>query len=64
MPSNELTLEQQFELRVAQEHVRGLSQEQMQKLLLQVVRQIMVRDNQIKALGELIAVQENIIEVL
>ena len=64
MPSGELTLEQQLRLRIVEEHVKNLSKEQTQKLLLQVVRQVMVKDNHIKTLQELIAVQDNIIEVL
>ena len=64
MPSGELTLEQQLRLRIVEEHVKNLSKEQTQKLLLQVVRQVMVKDNHIQTLQELIAVQDDIIEVL
>lgn len=64
MPSEKLTLEQQFKLRVVEEQVRGLNIEQTKNLLLQVVQQIMIKDNQIKNLRELIAVQDDIIEIL
>jgi hypothetical protein len=45
----ELTLEQQFKLRVLQDHVQGLSQKQAQNLLLVAVRQGMLKDNILKS---------------
>jgi hypothetical protein len=46
----ELTLEQQFNLRTYEEMVKGLSQEQAQMMLLDVLRQLMMKDNAIKSL--------------
>lgn len=43
-----LTVEQQFKLKVLENHIQGLSQEQTQKLLLLAVQQGMVKDNIIK----------------
>ncbi|HEY9663213.1 MAG TPA: NblA/ycf18 family protein [Allocoleopsis sp.] len=46
----ELSLEQQFSLRAYQDQVKGLDQEQAQDLLLQVLRQLMIKENVIKHL--------------
>ncbi len=45
MEPTELTLEQQFKLKVLENHIQGLSQEQLQKLLLLAVRQVMTKNN-------------------
>ncbi|NEP59428.1 MAG: phycobilisome degradation protein nblA [Symploca sp. SIO2G7] len=49
MPSK-LSLEQQFKLKVYQEQVKELSQEQAQDYLMEVLRQMMVKDNLVKHL--------------
>ncbi|MEA5502725.1 NblA/ycf18 family protein [Halotia wernerae UHCC 0503] len=41
----ELTLEQQFKLKVLEIHIQGLSQQQAQKLLLKFVQIGMIKDN-------------------
>ena len=46
----ELTLEQEFSMTVYEEQVKGLSQEQAQKFLLDVIQQLMVKDNVIRSL--------------
>ncbi|MDZ8186274.1 MAG: NblA/ycf18 family protein [Nostoc sp. ChiSLP02] len=46
----ELTLEQQFRLQNLKEQVKNLSQEQAQEFLLEVLRQMMVKDNLVKHL--------------
>jgi acyl-CoA-binding protein len=46
----ELTLEQEFSMTVYEEQVKGLSQEQAQKFLLDVLQQLMVKDNVIRSL--------------
>jgi hypothetical protein len=46
----ELSLEQQFNLRTYADQVKGLDQEQAQQLLLQVVRQLMIKENVIRHL--------------
>lgn len=46
----ELSLEQQFKLKVYREQVRGLTLEQSQEYLLEVMRQLMVKENMIKHL--------------
>jgi len=46
----ELNLEQRFNLKLYEEQVKGLSQEESQKFLLEVLRQLMVKDNMIKHL--------------
>jgi hypothetical protein len=46
----ELSLEQQFNLRAYQEQVKGLDQTQAQEMLLEVLRQLMVKENVIKHL--------------
>jgi hypothetical protein len=45
MKSIELTLEQQFQLKVLEMHIQGLSQEQAQKLLVKFVKIGMIKDN-------------------
>jgi hypothetical protein len=45
MNSIELTLEQQFKLKVLEIHIQGLSQQQAQKLLLKFVQRSMIKDN-------------------
>ena len=46
----QLTLEQQFKLQVLKEQVEGLTKEQAQDYLLEVFRQMMVKDNLVKHL--------------
>ncbi|MBW4643174.1 MAG: NblA/ycf18 family protein [Goleter apudmare HA4340-LM2] len=46
----ELNLEQKFNLKLYEEQVKELSQEESQKFLLEVLRQLMVKDNMIKHL--------------
>ena len=46
----ELTPEQKFKLRVIQDQVRGLSLEQAQDYVVEVFRQMMVKDNLVKEL--------------
>ncbi|HHP7232035.1 MAG TPA: NblA/ycf18 family protein [Xenococcaceae cyanobacterium] len=46
----QLTLEQQFKLQVLKEQVQGLTKEQAQEYLLEVFRQMMVKDNLVKHL--------------
>jgi Phycobilisome degradation protein nblA len=48
--SLELTLEQEFNLTVYAEQVKNMSQEQAQSYLVEVLRQVMVKDNLIKQL--------------
>jgi hypothetical protein len=43
-----LSLEQEFSLRKYEDNVKELSHEQSQKMLLEVLRQLMVKDNLIK----------------
>lgn len=45
-----LSLEQQFNLKVYEEQVKALSQEQSQAYLLEVMRQLMIKENVIKHL--------------
>ena len=45
-----LTVEQQFTLRVLTQQVKSLNQEQAQEYLLEVLRQMMVKDNVVKQL--------------
>ncbi|GET42793.1 MULTISPECIES: NblA/ycf18 family protein [Microseira] len=45
-----LSLEQQFNLKAYEQQVKGLSQEEAQGFLLEVMRQLMVKDNVIKHL--------------
>jgi len=49
MPGN-LSVEQQFKLKVVQDQVRGLSLEQAQEYVVEVMRQMMVKDNLVKHL--------------
>ncbi|MFM7449379.1 MAG: NblA/ycf18 family protein [Leptolyngbyaceae cyanobacterium] len=44
----ELTLEQKFNLKIYQEQVKSLSHEESQEFLLEVLRQLMVKDNMLK----------------
>lgn len=46
----QLTLEQQFQLQVLKDQVRGLSKEQAQDYVIEVFRQMMVKDNLTKHL--------------
>jgi hypothetical protein len=48
--SAQLTLEQQFKLQILKEEVKQLSQEQAQEYLMEVFRQMMVKDNLVKHL--------------
>jgi len=45
-----LSLEQQFKLEVLKDQVKSLSQEQAQSYLIEVFRQMMVKDNLVKHL--------------
>jgi hypothetical protein len=44
----ELTVEQQFKLKVLENQIQGLSKEQAQKLLLKAVQRGMIKDNIIR----------------
>jgi hypothetical protein len=44
----ELSLEQKFNLKLYEEQIKELSQEESQKFLLEVLRQLMVKDNMLK----------------
>ncbi|MDJ0617585.1 MAG: NblA/ycf18 family protein [Calothrix sp. MO_192.B10] len=46
----QLSLEQQFRLQTLKEQVKNLSQEEAQNFLLEVLRQMMVKDNLVKHL--------------
>ncbi|MDY7008803.1 MULTISPECIES: NblA/ycf18 family protein [Okeania] len=46
--SNSLTMEQQFKLQVLREQVKGLSREEAQEYLVEVLRQTMVKENLFK----------------
>ncbi|MCC5619918.1 NblA/ycf18 family protein [Nostoc sp. CHAB 5715] len=46
----ELNLEQKFNLKLYEEQIKRLNQEESQKLLLELLRQLMVKDNMIKHL--------------
>ena len=48
--SAHLSMEQQFKLKVLQEQVKDLSKEQAQEYLLEMFRQMMVKDNLVKHL--------------
>ncbi|MBE9046665.1 NblA/ycf18 family protein [Pleurocapsales cyanobacterium LEGE 10410] len=48
--SSQLSIEQQFKLKVLQEQVQTLSKEQAQEYLLEMFRQMMVKDNLVKHL--------------
>jgi acyl-CoA-binding protein len=45
-----LSLEQQFNLKAYEQQVKGLSQEEAQGFLLEIMRQLMIKDNVIKHL--------------
>jgi hypothetical protein len=45
-----LTIEQQFNMKVYQDQVKNLSAEQAQEMLLELMRQMMVKDNVIRHL--------------
>ncbi|MEO1620188.1 MAG: NblA/ycf18 family protein [Cyanobacteria bacterium J06632_3] len=45
-----LSVEQQFKLKLVQDQVRGLSLEQAQDYVVEVMRQMMVKDNLVKHL--------------
>jgi hypothetical protein len=47
---NELTLEQQFRLQTLKDQVQTLSQQEAQDFLIEVLRQMMVKDNLVKQL--------------
>ena len=47
---NQLSLEQQFRLQVLSEQVQNLSQEEAKEYLLEMFRQMMVKDNLFKHL--------------
>jgi hypothetical protein len=49
MKSEELTVEQQFKLKVLGNHIQSLSQMQAQKLLLKAIKQNMIQDNVIRS---------------
>lgn len=49
MPGS-LSLEQQFKLQIVKDQVRGLSLEQAQEYVVEVMRQMMVKDNLVKHL--------------
>ncbi|MEL6779818.1 MAG: NblA/ycf18 family protein [Cyanobacteria bacterium J06597_16] len=49
MPGN-LSMEQQFKLKVLKDQVQGLSLEQAQEYVVEVMRQMMVKDNLVKHL--------------
>ena len=46
----ELSLEQKFKLKLYEEEVKGLSPEESQQFLLEVLRQLMVKDNMVRHL--------------
>ncbi len=46
----DLSLEQKFNLKVYEEQVKNLSLEESHKYLLEVIRQLMMKDNMIKHL--------------
>ena len=49
LPGN-LSMEQQFKLKVLTDQVQGLSLEQAQEYVIEVMRQMMVKDNLVKHL--------------
>lgn len=49
MKSEDLTVEQQFKLKVLENHIQTLSQTQAQKLLLKAIKQSMIQDNVIRS---------------
>lgn len=46
----DLSMEQQFKLKIVQDQVKGLSLEQAQEYVVEVMRQMMVKDNLVKHL--------------
>ena len=48
--SGQLSLEQKFKLKVLQEQVQDLSKDEAQQYLLEMFRQMMVKDNLVKNL--------------
>ncbi|MGH2412412.1 MAG: NblA/ycf18 family protein [Microcystaceae cyanobacterium] len=48
----ELTLEQQFQMRLMEESAQQMNREQMQDLLIQAARLLMIKDNVIRDLIE------------
>ena len=48
--SAQLSMEQQFQLKVLQDQVQDLTKEQAQEYLLELFRQMMVKDNLVKHL--------------
>ncbi|OLP18567.1 phycobilisome degradation protein nblA [Leptolyngbya sp. 'hensonii'] len=46
----ELSMEQKFNLKVYEEQIKGLSPEQSQEFLLEVLRQLMIKENVIRHL--------------
>ncbi|MDJ0735003.1 MAG: NblA/ycf18 family protein [Nostocaceae cyanobacterium] len=50
LPNMQLSLEQQFRLKTLKEEVKTLSQEEAQTFLIEVLRQMMVKDNILKDL--------------
>jgi hypothetical protein len=50
METLELSLEQEFSLRKYQEQVAQLDRDQAQEFLLEVLRQLMIKDNAIRSL--------------
>lgn len=46
----ELSIEQEFALKVYRNEVKALSQEKAQEFLVEVLRQLMVKDNVIKSM--------------
>jgi hypothetical protein len=53
--SLELTLEQQFQMRLMEEQVGDMTQQQVQDLLLQASRLLMLKDNVIRSLVKQVA---------
>lgn len=49
-PSNELSLEQQFNLRIFADYVERMSREQAQEFLIKLHKQMMLKDNLYKNL--------------
>ncbi|MEO1095026.1 MAG: NblA/ycf18 family protein [Cyanobacteria bacterium J06638_28] len=48
--SGKLTLEQEFELKIIEEQVKGLSIEQAQDYVVKIMRQMMMKENLFKRL--------------
>ena len=48
--NNNLSMEQQFKLHVLSQEVQQMSREQAQQYLIEVLRQMMVKDNVVKKL--------------